>query len=62
MLDRVIGRELEELREPLVVLLQKLECPQGFDAAGRFGGIGEFACGKGVLVDGNGRVGSLGGI
>jgi hypothetical protein len=59
---RVGYRELDKLRELLVVLFEKPQGPKGLDAGRGFCGIGELSCGEGVLVDGDGGVGALCGI
>lgn len=41
---------------------EKLESAERLDARGALGGIGEFSCCECVLADGDGGVGSLGGL
>lgn len=62
MFDRMLYRKLDDLGQFLVMLFEEAKGPQGFDAGSELCGIGEFASSKSVLVDGNGGVGSLGGI
>lgn len=62
MFDRVLYRELDDLGQFLVMLLEETKSPQGLDAGSKLCGIGEFAGSESVLVDGNGGVGGLSGI
>lgn len=62
MLCGMFNGELDQFRQLLVVLFQEPEGPEGLDTGGCLSGVGEFACGEGVFVDGNRRVGRLGGI
>lgn len=56
----MLDGELDQLGKLLMVLLEEPKGPQGLDAGGGLGGIGEFASCARVLVDGDGRVGRLG--
>lgn len=62
MFGGMVCRELEELRELLVVLLKEPQGPQGLNTGGGFGGIGELSGGEGVLIDGDSGVGRLCGV
>ena len=61
LLARGLGRELEQLGQAAVVLLEQGEGAEGLGAGGCARGIGELAGGEGMLVDGDGGVGSAGG-
>lgn len=55
-----VPRRVEQFGEAAVVVLEEAEGAQGVDARGVLGGVGEFAGGEGVLVDGDGALGLAG--
>lgn len=59
-LGGVFDGELDQLGQPLVMLLEQAEGAQGLDAGGGLCRERELAGGAGVLVDGDGGVRGLG--